>query len=99
MSDYQDYIYQKLSRVPATGIPHSDYMPDHGMFEHQKALVKWACKRGRAAIFADTGLGKSRMQIAWAEAVRRHTGRPVLILAPLAESITGAGISMGSGSN
>ncbi len=78
--NYEHYITQKLSRVPATGIPHGAYMPDHGMFEHQRALVAWACKRGRAAIFADTGLGKSRMQLAWAEAVRLHTGRPVLIL-------------------
>lgn len=46
--------------------------------------MKWACKRGRAAIFADTGLGKSRMQLAWADAVHKHTKRPVLILAPLA---------------
>lgn len=82
--NYDDYVQTKLSRVPPTGIPHGAYMPDHGMFPHQSALVSWACKRGRAAIFADTGLGKSRMQLAWAEAVRLHTGRPVLILAPLA---------------
>ena len=82
--DYEHYITQKLSRVPPTGIPHGVRLPDHGMFEHQQALVKWACKRGRAAIFADTGLGKSRMQLAWADAVRDYTGRPVLILAPLA---------------
>ena len=81
---YQDYICRKLSRVPPTGIPHDGYMPVDGLFPHQRALVKWACRRGRAAIFADTGLGKSRMQLAWAEAVRLHTGRPVLILAPLA---------------
>ena len=81
---YEAHIDRKLSRVPPTGIPHGAYMPDHGLFPHQSALVSWACKRGRAAIFADTGLGKSRMQLAWAEAVRLHTGRPVLILAPLA---------------
>jgi superfamily II DNA or RNA helicase len=81
---YQDYVYSKLSRVPATGMPHDGYVPAHGLFDHQRALVKWACRRGRAAIFADTGLGKSRMQLAWAEAVRLHTARPVLILAPLA---------------
>lgn len=82
--NYEHYITKKLSRVPPTGIPHDVRLPYHGMFDHQKALVKWACKRGRAAIFADTGLGKSRMQLAWADAVRNHTGRPVLILAPLA---------------
>jgi len=81
---YDEYVAKKLSRVPPTGIPDGVRLPDHGMFEHQQALVKWACKRGRAAIFADTGLGKSRMQLAWADAVHRHTGQPVLILAPLA---------------
>lgn len=54
------------------------------MFPHQLDLVRWATRRGRAAIFADTGLGKTRMQLAWADAVVRHTGRDVLILAPLA---------------
>ena len=83
MSDYNQYIVQKLSRVPPTGIVDNAYVP-RGLFDHQTALYKWACRRGRAAIFADTGLGKSRMQLAWAEAVRRHTGKPVLILAPLA---------------
>ena len=43
----------------------------------------WVCRRGRAAIFADTGLGKTFMQLAWAEAVANHTGRAVLVVAPL----------------
>lgn len=81
---YESYIVRKLSAVPPTGIPHDAYINHDGMFDHQRALVKWACHRGRAAIFADTGLGKSRMQLSWAEAVRLHTGRSVLILAPLA---------------
>ena len=98
--NYEDYVQKKLSRVPPTGIPHGAYMPGHGLFPHQCALVSWACKRGRAAIFADTGLGKSRMQLAWAEAVRLHTGRPVLILATLAvapqtvaETLLGMGLA------
>lgn len=81
---YEEYITAKLSSVPPTGIPHDAYIPENGLFDHQKALVKWACRRGRAAIFADTGLGKSRMQLAWSEAVRLHTAKPILILAPLA---------------
>jgi hypothetical protein len=82
--DYVAYVAAKLSRVPPTGMPHTAHIPHDGLFDHQRALVRWACTRGRAAIFADTGLGKSRMQLAWAEAVRLHTGKPVLILAPLA---------------
>jgi hypothetical protein len=55
-----------------------------GLFPHQSDLARWAVRRGRAAIFADTGLGKSRMQLAWADIVRRESGCRVLILAPLA---------------
>jgi hypothetical protein len=85
MSDYAEYVQRKLSRVPPTGISSGFKIPA-SLFPHQSALTSWAIRRGRAAIFADTGLGKSRMQIAWADAVTRHTHRPVLILAPLAVS-------------
>jgi len=54
------------------------------MFPHQEALVTWALRRGRAAIFADTGLGKTRIELSWANAVCKATGNAVLILAPLA---------------
>ena len=58
-------------------------IPDF-LFPFQGHLVEWALRRGRAAIFADCGLGKTAMQLVWAENVLRHTGRPVLILTPLA---------------
>lgn len=80
---YQDFISRKLSSVPPTGITGELHIPD-SLFLHQRALVQWALRRGRCAIFADTGLGKSRMQLAWAQEVHRHTGSSVLILAPLA---------------
>ena len=54
------------------------------LFPFQKDLVDWAIRKGRAAIFADCGLGKTPMQLAWADNVIRHTGKPVLILTPLA---------------
>lgn len=53
------------------------------LFPFQDAIVRWALKRGRAAIFADTGLGKSMMQAAWAYAVSQYTGGRVLLVAPL----------------
>lgn len=53
------------------------------LFDFQKDIVSWACSRGRAAIFADTGLGKTAMQMSWADQVVRHTNKPVLVLAPL----------------
>jgi hypothetical protein len=58
-------------------------MPD-SLFDFQSALVEWALRKGRAAIFADCGLGKTLMQLAWAENVLRFRNRSVLILTPLA---------------
>lgn len=61
------------------------WMPEF-LFPFQAALTEWAIQKGRAALFADCGLGKTPMQLVWAENVRRHTGKPVLILTPLAVS-------------
>jgi hypothetical protein len=59
------------------------WVPDF-LFDFQKALVDWSIREGRAAIFADCGLGKTAQQLVWAENVVRHTGRAVLVLTPLA---------------
>ena len=59
------------------------WSPDF-LFDFQNALVEWALRKGRAAIFADCGLGKTPIQLVWAENVVRKTNKPVLILAPLA---------------
>lgn len=80
---YEQYIARKLSTVPPTGIAGDVLLPS-GLFDFQDALTHWAVRRGRAAIFADTGLGKSRMQLSWADVVHRQAGHDVLILAPLA---------------
>ena len=53
------------------------------LFDFQASLVEWAARKGRAAIFADCGLGKTAMQLVWAENVVRKAG-PVLLLTPLA---------------
>lgn len=81
--DYDQFIGDKLAHAVPVGIPDWQDLPAC-MFPFQAALSRWAIARGRAAIFADTGLGKTRMQLAWADAVTRHTGGAVLILAPLA---------------
>jgi len=80
---YADFVTRKLSTVCPTGITGRVVLPP-SLFDHQRTLTEWALKRGRSAIFADTGLGKSRMELAWADAVHKHTGQPVIILAPLA---------------
>lgn len=59
------------------------WMPDF-LFGFQKHLVDWALRLGRASIFADCGLGKTPMQLVWAENVVRKTNKQVLILTPLA---------------
>jgi hypothetical protein len=54
------------------------------LFDFQAELVEWAIRKGRAALFADTGLGKTGMQLAWAQAIAERENKPVLILTPLA---------------
>lgn len=56
----------------------------HTLMDHQKYLVRWACAKGRAAVFADTGLGKSRTMCEWARHVAKYTSGRVIILSPLA---------------
>ena len=81
-ASYEDFIASKLSlHVPVGFAP--DDLSCYDLFDFQSAIVDWAVRRGRAAIFADTGLGKTRMQLAWADQVARQTGKPVIILAPL----------------
>jgi hypothetical protein len=62
------------------------WIPDF-LFEFQQAILWWATRKGRAAIFADCGMGKTPMQLVWAENVVRKTNKPVLILTPLAVSL------------
>lgn len=56
------------------------------LFDWQKVIVRWAIRRGRAAIFANCGLGKTAMQLEWANQIHKREKEPVLILAPLAVS-------------
>lgn len=79
---YEQFIADKLDMAASVGFEPGAIHQRH--FPHQIDLVRWACRKGRAAIFADTGLGKTGMQLEWARQVTEHTGQPVLILAPLA---------------
>lgn len=80
---YQSFIGRKLAYTQSDGIDPS-WLDHDGLFPHQSALCKWSLMKGKSAIFADTGLGKTRMQLKWADAIYRATGHDVLILAPLA---------------
>lgn len=85
MRPYTDFLASKAIDDPCTGMAVIPDLPDC-LFPHQRDIVQWALRRGRSALFAGTGLGKSLMELAWAQAVTRHTGKPVLHLAPLAVS-------------
>ena len=80
---YADYLCAKMVRDPATGIINPSEIPA-ALFPFQADIVRWALRRGRAAVFAGTGLGKTLMALAWAKQVAEHTDKPVLILTPLA---------------
>lgn len=82
IDNYPAFVAGKLGITPAAGL--NVPLRGYDIKPHQIDLTRWALRRGAAAIFADTGLGKSRMQLAWADTVARETGADVLILAPLA---------------
>lgn len=80
--EYRQFLEAKSQVGNAEGFD-PVFMPD-SLFDFQRSLVEWATRQGRSAIFADCGLGKTAMQLAWAENVMRHTNRSVLVLTPLA---------------
>ena len=79
---YDQFIEQKSQLSGNFGFD-PIYMPDM-LFDFQKHIVEWAMKKGRGAIFADTGLGKTLIQLTLAENIVRKTNKNVLILTPLA---------------
>jgi SNF2 family DNA or RNA helicase len=81
-ASYTDFIARKQQITSGDGFE-PVAMPDF-LFDFQRSLVEWALRRGRAAIFADCGLGKTPMQLVWADNVAKKTGGRVLILTPLA---------------
>jgi hypothetical protein len=81
-SEYARFLQRKAQSGARTGFT-PVWMPDF-LFDFLQSLVEWALLTGRCAIFADCGLGKTPMQLVWAENVVRKTNRHVLILTPLA---------------
>ena len=78
LGDYTEFLDTKLEQKEPTGKQPGQV--SSVLFPFQQDLVRWAVSRGRAAIFADTGLGKTFMQLEWA----RLVGEKTLIVAPLA---------------
>jgi hypothetical protein len=82
--NYEAFLSEKEQRGADTGFEPT-VLPGQA-FDFQLKLIEWSVRKGRAAIFADCGLGKTLIQLAWAENVVRHTNKPVLLLTPLAVS-------------
>ncbi len=82
--EYAEFIAGKIARVQPAGFDWPAESLPAAMFDWQKRGCLLALKRGRCALFLNTGLGKTLVQLAWASAVAEHTGRPVLLLCPLA---------------
>lgn len=84
MNDYQAFLKNKQQQAKASGFEVDPAAINSKLFLFQRDIVRWALKLGKAAIFAECGLGKTPMQLEWAKQVVNHTGGKVLILAPLA---------------
>ncbi len=84
MTNYLEFLKTKQKTHINSGFDIDNEMLNNNMFDFQKFIVKRALKAGKYAIFADCGLGKTLMQLEWANQVCKYTNGKVLILAPLA---------------
>lgn len=84
--NYNEFLESKQKSHTQSGFDIDENELNKKMFQFQKFITKRALRAGKYAIFADCGLGKTLMQIEWANRVNKQTNKPVLILAPLAVS-------------
>lgn len=83
MNDYAEFIKGKAQWKHRSGFETIGELPSF-LFPFQESLVRWALEKGRSAIFADCGMGKTAMQLAWADEIIKRENRPVLLLTPIA---------------
>jgi len=83
---YDQFLQSKLLKTVKSGFQYKPSLISSQAFDFQKDIIKWAIAKGKACVFADTGLGKSLMLLNYANQVHQYTNKPVLILAPLAVS-------------
>ncbi len=84
--EYKDFLQLKNKTHTLSGFDVEDHKLHKSLFPFQHFTVKRALKAGKYALFEDCGLGKTFQQLEWAKLVSEHTGKPVLILCPLAVS-------------
>ncbi len=81
-SSYNDFLVSKTHDRTFSGFDPS-YIPEF-LFPHQKSLLEWSVQKGKGAIFADCGMGKTPISLAWAQNIIEKTNGRILILTPLA---------------
>ena len=81
--DYSEFLQSKRQNASAFGFEVQDSAIHPMLFLYERDIVSWAVQRGRAAIFAECGLGKTFMQLEWARLVNEYTHLPVLMFAPV----------------
>lgn len=84
MQEYEEFIKNKTKLIIDSGFDIELDKLNANLFDYQKLIVRWALRKGRCALFEDTGLGKTIQQLEWANQVQKHENKPVLILSPLA---------------
>lgn len=83
---YTEYLQKKANEHNAPAITVDPGGLNKNLYDFQRDLTTWALQKGRAAIFADCGLGKTLMQLSWAEYISKVSGGRVLVVTPLAVS-------------
>lgn len=86
LTEYTEFLQSKIIAATPCGIECAPSNLNSSLFNFQRASVSHALQLGKAALFASTGLGKSIMQLSWAEQIASKTNAPVLLVAPLAVS-------------
>lgn len=84
LAEYRDFVETKTHLGGEFGF--KPIYENDNCYDFQTSIIDWSLTQGRGATFADCGLGKTLMQLVWAENVHRKTNKPVLILAPLSVS-------------
>lgn len=87
MEEYKEFLKSKEKRIVESGFDVNENELNPYLFDFQRFCVKRALKRGKYALFESCGLGKTIQQLEWANQVNKHTGKPVLVLAPLSVSL------------
>jgi hypothetical protein len=80
--NYDEFIRSKSQWRSQCGIDPGELQP--WLYDFQAYLVDWSLRQGRSAIFADCGMGKTAMQLAWAQKIIEHRNKAALIVTPIA---------------